>query len=192
MIIVSTERPVTARTLSELNHAVTADDDHVGDAIAYHAGSAVSGPDRAGVTISLDLFNAPAASRLGAHLGRAHVVTAGADAVQRLYPGMPSIAVAASWREYGVGCGIIVSQRDGVLLMAPNGLSYRRFTPGAAVAGEPFVAGVLDGLAAFGALGSDPALRLADLGSQEWLGVLERAETVARSFGRDAALALAR
>jgi hypothetical protein len=192
MIIVSTDRPVIARTLSDLNHAVIADDEHTGDAVAFHAGSTIDESDRTGLTISLDLFDVAVPARLGAHLGRAHVVTATADAVERLYPGMPSLAVAASWREYGVGCGIIVSHRDGVLLMAPNGLTYRRFTPGAAVVGDTYVAGLLDGLAAFGALGTDPALRLADLGSQDWLGVLERAETVARSYGREAVLALVR
>jgi fructokinase len=203
MIVVTTERRTIARTLSDLHRPVemlAVDGRLPHPVIALHAAGAYSpsvegliGRERARLTISLDLLTHPSpligAPRIQRQLGRAHLVTASVDVVESLYPGMPAVAVAASWRELGVACGVIVSERDGVLLLAPNGLSYRRFTPGAAYTHSAFVAGLLDELATIGALGDDPGARLAGLGAQDWLDVLERAEAVARSYGREAVLA---
>lgn len=166
------------------------------------AGSAAVGLDRicvrerqrAQVTVSLDLradaamlddveaAQAWALSRIRS----ADIVTANANDLAYLYPGVSPVVIAQYWREEGVACSAITSDDDGVLLVAPNGLAYRR-----TVATEPsvdmtpaagaFTAGLLAGLAGIGALGSSPRARLDDVRSQQWLSVLERADTAARS-----------
>jgi sugar/nucleoside kinase (ribokinase family) len=149
---------------------------------------------RTQVTVSLDLRARPegvddvelAQEWALRRVRSADVVTANARDLAYLYPGVPATAIAQYWREEGVGCSAIASERDGVLLMVSNGLAYRRTMPvepsiDMGRSGGAFTAGLLAELAAIGALGSSPRERLADVRPQQWLRVLERADTAARS-----------
>jgi sugar/nucleoside kinase (ribokinase family) len=153
---------------------------------------------RAQVTVSLDLSTRPdVADDLEAaqawalrRIRSADVVTANTRDLAYLYPGVPATAIAHYWREQGVACSAITSDRDGVLLLAANGLAYRRTMPVESTQAAPrsadgsdgaFTAGLLAELSAIGALGSSPHERLADVRPQQWLRVLERADSAARS-----------
>lgn len=149
---------------------------------------------RAQVTVSLDLraqdvmLDDVESAQAWAlrRIRSADIVTANTHDLSHLYPGVSPIAIAQYWRDEGVACAAITSDHDGVLLVAPNGLAYRRTlatepSVDMAPAAGAFTAGLLAGLAAIGALGSNPRARLDDVRSQQWLAVLERADTAARS-----------
>jgi fructokinase len=144
------------------------------------------------VTVSIDLNLRPSAlgdvtrerARVARQIAYAHIVKASEADLGWLYPGVPAPAILASWRDAGVACGVVTHGGAGAYLLAPNGVAYRRTARPVEVidaigAGDAFTGGMLTALADLGALGDRPRERLAGIGAQEWLSVLDQAGQIA-------------
>jgi hypothetical protein len=124
-------------------------------------------------------------STLCRQIAQGHIIITSRTDLDYLYPGIRPAEVAAFWRGTGAGCWIVTSEYGGALLIAPNGLAYRRSLPPAVsttrAGADAFTNGILAGFAAIGAFGHDPTARLADIRSQQWLSILQKAETATRT-----------
>ena len=147
---------------------------------------------RVAVTVSLDLNLRPSIRgdrdeerrRVERQVRWAHIVKASEEDLAWLYPGRPISEIVMGWRFAGVACGVVTLGADGTYLLAPDGVAYRQTARPVAVvdtvgAGDAYTAGFLAGLDEVGALGSNPADRLAAVTPQQWLKVLDQASTVA-------------
>jgi sugar/nucleoside kinase (ribokinase family) len=147
---------------------------------------------RGAVTVSIDLNLRPSIAgdvvreraRIARQISLAHIVKASDEDLAWLYPGVPAASILTSWQRAGVACAVVTHGGEGAYLLAPNGVAYRRLARPVDVvdtvgAGDAFTGGMLTALAALDALGDRPADRLAAVGPQEWLSVLDFAGEVA-------------
>jgi fructokinase len=147
---------------------------------------------RGAVTVSIDLNLRPSIrgdvrleqARVARQITLAHIVKASDEDLAWLYPGVPAASILTEWHEAGVACAVVTHGGEGAYLLAPNGVAYRRIARPVEVvdtvgAGDAFTGGMLAALADLGALGDRPADRLAAVGPQDWLTVLDYAGEVA-------------
>ena len=151
------------------------------------------GSSRAAVTVSLDLHAHPpvddietARARIDRQIHHADIVTATDGDLARLYPGIPPPPSRCTDTTRRLSPLRDPRRRDGALLVAPNGVTYRHTFPTVAPTEDTrtasaFTAGLLAALASIDALGSDPRTRLNEVGPQQWLTALASANTEANA-----------
>ena len=148
--------------------------------------------DRGQVTISYDPNvrlarggdTAAGRARVEAVVRLAHLVKASDDDLAWLYPGDGPREVARRWLELGPGLVVVTLGAAGAYAATAGGVTQHRPARPVTVvdtvgAGDAFTAGLLDGLAAAGALGSGGHTALAGLDAAPLARLLDRAGLVA-------------
>jgi fructokinase len=143
------------------------------------------------VTTSVDLNLRPSIrpdraaerTRVERQIGFAHIVKASDEDLEWLYPGVPVEQVAQDWYESGVAASIVTRGADGVYMVGPDGIAYRR--PGRRItvvdtvgAGDSFTGALLASLSWIDALGRSPVTRLAAVAPEQWITALDYAVRV--------------